>query len=577
MVADLPIRTIRAPRNGGFAYGCNLGTAAGAAEFVLLLNPDAGIESASLSTLVSALRADPALGGVGPRILGDGGELHWTQRRFPRLRSTYSQALGLHRVAPLASWTGEVIKDPAAYARPGTPDWLSGACVLLRRAALDDVGGLDEGFFLYSEETDLFRRLHGRGWRARFEPQATAYHQGYGSAPWETVSPILAHSRVHYARKHHGALVAPSGGDRRGDRRPRSCRRLGPPSSAPSRSSRSRAGRAERNPFLGPHAMKTSEALSDKRMDPELDARAEGKAVETYNLARASDALADLSRALAPVTADTFTPLENALSDWRKPRTITDLGPQFPALLRAAHAGLEGDVERNVFNRALVAHTASRLRFRLPELALPADVLERVPPALDRLHGFLGKQREDYGLGDDYFLKDVRFAAGWTVPCGAKVVDLRGRLSLPISLLTALRGRAPSLALRTLTRRRPPWFEHHTESRYLDEFSEAGMESTYLCVASLLRRHTEVAGLTAYGWLYDPQLAEISPRLSYLRQRPLERGAISVRGHTSDFDIKNSTAKSQTRKRLYEAGEYLPVAHRILWLRRDILRWADDT
>ena len=129
--------------------------------------------------------------------------------------------------------------------------------------------------------------------------------------------------------------------------------------------------------------------------------------------------------------------------------------------------------------------------------------------------------------------------------------------------------------MRALEARRAPWFDHHTESRYLDEFDEAGLESTYRCVASLLRLHPEVAGLTAYGWIYDPQLEEISPRLGYLRQRPLERGAIFLRGHTSDFDIKNATAKSRTRRRLYEAGEYTPVAHRILWLRHDILRWAD--
>jgi hypothetical protein len=291
----------------------------------------------------------------------------------------------------------------------------------------------------------------------------------------------------------------------------------------------------------------------------------------------ASDALDDLSRALSPVPVELFAPLEEALSDWRKPRTIGDLGPRFPALLRAAREGLEGDVKRSAFNRALVAHLASRLRFRLTELALPTEVLERIPPALCRLHVFLSDQPDNYGLGDDYFLKDVRFAAGWTVPCGAKVVDLRSRVSLPISLHTALRGPAPGLALQALSpRRRLPWFEHHIESRYLDEFNEAGMDRTYLCVASMLHRHTEVAGLTAYSWLYDPQLAEISPRLAYLRQRPLEHGAISLRGQTSDFDIKNATAKSQTRRRLYEAGEYLPVAHRILWLRRDVLRWADQ-
>ena len=76
--------------------------------------------------------------------------------------------------------------------RPGTPDWLSGSCVLMRRAALDDVGGLDEGFFLYSEETDLFRRLRDRGWQARFEPRPSRTTR-VGSAPSrDDHSPILA-------------------------------------------------------------------------------------------------------------------------------------------------------------------------------------------------------------------------------------------------------------------------------------------------------------------------------------------------------------------------------------------------
>ena len=121
VVADLPIRTIKAPRNGGFAYGCNLGTAAGSGEFVLFLNPDARIDTLALRLLVRTLQSDPALGSVGPRTIGDHGQLHRTQRRFPRLRSTYSQALGLHRVAPHASWAGEVVQEPAAYVRPATP------------------------------------------------------------------------------------------------------------------------------------------------------------------------------------------------------------------------------------------------------------------------------------------------------------------------------------------------------------------------------------------------------------------------------------------------------------------------
>jgi N-acetylglucosaminyl-diphospho-decaprenol L-rhamnosyltransferase len=207
-VADLPVHVIRAPRNGGFAYGCNLGIAAGDAELVLLLNPDARLDPGALATLADALRADASAGGAGPRTLDTGGRLAWSQRRFPRLRSTYAQALFLQRIAPRAGWSDELIRDPAAYERPGTPDWLSGACLLLRRSALAEVGGLDEGFFLYSEETDLFRRLRRAGWSARYVPEATARHEGGCSAPRHTTARIAAQSRVRYARKHHGTAVA---------------------------------------------------------------------------------------------------------------------------------------------------------------------------------------------------------------------------------------------------------------------------------------------------------------------------------------------------------------------------------
>jgi hypothetical protein len=116
--------------------------------------------------------------------------------------------LFLHHVAPRAQWSDEMVRDPTAYDQPATPDWISGCCVLLRREAVLAVGGLDEGFFLYSEEIDLFRRLAHRGWRVGFEPRATAWHEGHGSASANATAPILAASRVRYARKHHGDIVA---------------------------------------------------------------------------------------------------------------------------------------------------------------------------------------------------------------------------------------------------------------------------------------------------------------------------------------------------------------------------------
>jgi GT2 family glycosyltransferase len=208
VVVDLPVRIVHAPRNGGFAYGCNLGMANGSADFVLLLNPDAEIDGASLAVLVDALRAAPALAGVGPRILNDAGGVAPSQRRFPRLRTTYAQGLWLHHAAPGAAWADDCVRDPRAYERPGTAEWISGCCVLLRREAVASVGGLDEGFFLYSEEIDLFKRLAVAGWRAGFEPRATARHVGYQSADRYATERIRAVSRVRYARKHHGRLVA---------------------------------------------------------------------------------------------------------------------------------------------------------------------------------------------------------------------------------------------------------------------------------------------------------------------------------------------------------------------------------
>jgi GT2 family glycosyltransferase len=85
---------------------------------------------------------------------------------------------------------------------------VSGACVLVRREALERIGGLDEGFFLYCEDKDLCKRLWDRGYEVRFEPDSVAQHEGGASAPRSALLPVLVASRVRYAHKHSGAHVA---------------------------------------------------------------------------------------------------------------------------------------------------------------------------------------------------------------------------------------------------------------------------------------------------------------------------------------------------------------------------------
>jgi len=207
-VAGLDIEVIPSGCNGGFAFGCNIGVAAGDASFVLLLNPDAIIGPSALNVLLQALDRDPSLGLVAPRILDHDGRLDPSQRRFPRIRSTFAQALFLHRAFPRASWTDELIRDSREYTAPNSPDWVSGACMLVRRTALETVGGLDEDFFLYAEDTDLCRRLRSAGYGIGYEPAATMTHIGGGSAPRSSMAARLAVSRVRYARKHDRPFAA---------------------------------------------------------------------------------------------------------------------------------------------------------------------------------------------------------------------------------------------------------------------------------------------------------------------------------------------------------------------------------
>ena len=206
-IADLPVRVVRSGRNGGFAFGCNLGAAAGSAPYLLFLNPDAQLDQESLDRMRAVLAAAPEVGVVGPRTVDERGGLHHTQRNFPRVRSSWAQALFLHRAFKRARWADEVIWDAGAYERPAAPEWLAGSCLLVRRSAFEAIGGFDERFFLYCEDVDLCHRLWDAGHEVRYEPAALARHVGGASAPRGTTLPIYARSRVLYARKYYGRLA----------------------------------------------------------------------------------------------------------------------------------------------------------------------------------------------------------------------------------------------------------------------------------------------------------------------------------------------------------------------------------
>ena len=191
--AEFPNVTLIAnDTNRGFAAACNQGIAATTELFVLLLNPDT--LNPPLAQLADFMQANADTGACGPRILNADGSTQISCRRFPAWWRMSLAELGIRNFY--------FIKNPGTDV-----DQLIGACLMLRRAALDAVGTLDERFFLYFEEVDLCLRLRRAGWRVRFLSDATVTHLGgkcSGIVPAESLrhryESLFAFYRKHYPR-----------------------------------------------------------------------------------------------------------------------------------------------------------------------------------------------------------------------------------------------------------------------------------------------------------------------------------------------------------------------------------------
>ncbi len=205
-IAHLPITTIPLTENVGFGAGCNIGWRSASSPYVLFLNPDARMSAEAVRALAQRAEARPEAGALGPRLTTPSGGLDYSLRRFPRLRSTYARALFLQRLMPRASWVDEVIRDPRAYAVPHAVEWITGACLLVRRTALDQVGGFDERFFMYCEDKDICTRLWKAGYSVEYEPAIVCEHDGGAGSEASRGArrSMLTRSRMLYAAAHSG-------------------------------------------------------------------------------------------------------------------------------------------------------------------------------------------------------------------------------------------------------------------------------------------------------------------------------------------------------------------------------------
>lgn len=208
-------RFIAEPGNPGFAAAVNRGVRDCTTPYVIVLNPDCVLNGGIRNRLASYLDASPDVGVVGPRMLDEGGRLQPSARRFPDVTTAFGgRRSWLTATAPGNWFSRRNLLLTAEDTAPKQVDWVSGACMMIRREAFERVGGMDERFFLYWEDADFCRRLAEAGWRTMWHPGAEVTHFGAGSSRFAPYASLIAfhHSAYRYYRKHAGLIgrgVAP--------------------------------------------------------------------------------------------------------------------------------------------------------------------------------------------------------------------------------------------------------------------------------------------------------------------------------------------------------------------------------
>jgi GT2 family glycosyltransferase len=198
---SLDVTRIECPAtNLGYGAGCNLGAQVASGDQLLMMNADVVLNAHATALLTATLDRDERIAVVGPRILS-GGEVQLSARAFPTLRTGF-----LGRRSLLTRLLIRARRFPSelrpAHTEGGRVDWVSGACMIVRRSAFDAVGGFDERYWMYWEDADLCRRLFDANWEVQFEPRAIVHHATGASGTSRRTISAFHDSATRFALRH---------------------------------------------------------------------------------------------------------------------------------------------------------------------------------------------------------------------------------------------------------------------------------------------------------------------------------------------------------------------------------------
>lgn len=162
--------------NLGFTKGHNLALGHAMGEILALLNSDTIVHPGAIAEIVKFIRSTPDAGVVGPKLLNTDGSLQMSCRRFPKPMAAAFRNTLLGRLFPNNKFTADYLMADSDHESVRTVDWVSGAALFISKRLYDEIGGLDEEFFMFSEDVDYCRRCWNAGFKVYYLPSAVITH-----------------------------------------------------------------------------------------------------------------------------------------------------------------------------------------------------------------------------------------------------------------------------------------------------------------------------------------------------------------------------------------------------------------
>ena len=200
--------------NLGFAGGNNVAFRHARGRYVVLLNSDTVVRPGWLTRLVDYGDSHPRAGLVGPKLLNPDGTLQYSCRSFPSLGAGVFRHTPFEWLAPKNRFVGDYLMRDWDHDSPREVDWLSGACLMARRAMIDEIGGLDERYFMYFEDVDWARRAHNAGWEVHYVPEPAIIHEIGKSSDRRPKRMIVMHHESAYRYFCEHSRLGKNGGAR---------------------------------------------------------------------------------------------------------------------------------------------------------------------------------------------------------------------------------------------------------------------------------------------------------------------------------------------------------------------------